>query len=322
MTLNARFRSQPLLAILTVCALTGCTPHPRPVPATMSAPTTAPWHYRQHLGTEIRTEHWIVYTTASARSLKWMDSLPTFLEACYSQYEILVPAPDASRSLTLYLFANGIQWDDYAAKMGVPPTSIDVLSQVGGFSQQDVSAVYVTSPLATLRAIAHEGLHQYLWQHGRTDLPTWVSEGLATLAEGFVQQDKQFVFEPRFNDNRFQQARAGVQRSNWLDLHSLLTLEGFDKTPTPAIAARTYLAQVWTLAAFLQNDQYYQKGFEQLRRDLATDSFNLKMQGYMAAGKDGLTPGEAAFRLYITEDESTFWTRYYDKTIQYLSIVK
>ena len=251
-----------------------------------------------------------------------MDSLPTFLEACYAQYQDLVPAPDASRSLTLYVFANGVQWDDYAAKMGVARNSIDVLSQLGGFTQRDVSAVYMDSPVETLRAIAHEGMHQYLWQHSPADIPTWVSEGLATLAEGFDQRGKQFVFEPRFNDRRFQQARQALQKNWWLDLHQMLTLDGFEKMPSPEVAARTYVAELWTLMAFLQNDRYYQKGFEQLRRDISTEAFKLKLQGYLAADKAGMTAGEAAFHLYITEDESTFWTRCYDKTIQYLNIVK
>jgi hypothetical protein len=320
MMLNARSCSRTGLAILTISLLAGCTPHPRPVPATMSAPTTAPWAYRQQRGTEIRTEHWIIYTTASGP--KWMDSLPTFVEACYAQYQDLVPAPDASRSLTLYLFANGVQWDDYAAKTGMARNTIDMQSQLGGFTQRDVSAVYVTTPVETLRAIAHEGMHQYLWQHSPAEIPTWVAECLATLAEGFDQRGRQFVFEPRFNDRRFQQARQALQMNWWLDLHQVLTLEGFEKMPNPDVAARTYLAELWTMAAFLQNDRYYQKGFEQLRRDLSTKAFKLKLQGYLAAGKTGLSPSEAAFRLYITEDEPAFWTRYYDKTIQYLNIVK
>lgn len=306
-------------AILGVCMLAGCTPHPRPMPVSMSAPTTSAWTYRQFKGQEIRTEHWVIYTTATTP--KWMDILPTFAEACYDQYQSLVPAPAASRSLTLYVFANGVQWEDYLAMRGVSRANIDVQSQIGGFTQRDVSAVYMQNPVDSLRAIAHEGMHQYLWQHSADQVPTWVEESLATLAEGFEQRGKQFVFEPRFNDQRFHQARLAIQKKWWLDLPELLTLDGFQKMPNPDAAARTYLAELWTLATFLQNSKDYQKGFEQLRMDLSTDTFKLKLQGYMAAGKGNLTAGEAAFRLYITEDTTLFWQRYYDKTIQYVNLV-
>jgi hypothetical protein len=300
--------------------LAGCTPHPRPVPVVMPEPTTTQWSYRQVKGLEIRTEHWVIYTATTAPY--WMEALPVFVEACYAQYQQLVPATDSSRSLTLYLFANGVQWDDFAAARGVSRTNLDVQAQVGGFTQRDVSAVYASArPADVLRAIAHEGMHQYLWQHTQTELPMWVSESLATLAEGFDQRGERFVFESRYNSPRFAQAREAIQNKRWLDLHDLLTMEGFGKTPNPDVAARTYLAQLWTLATFLQNDRQYAKGFEQMRLDLSSETFKLKLQGYMAAGNGGLTPSEAAFRMYITEDLQEFQHRYWDKTIQYLNLV-
>ena len=307
-------------AILAACTLAGCTPHPRPVPVSLPAPTTTQWSYRQVKGLQIRTEHWVIYTTTTAP--KWMDQLPTFVEGCYEQYQQLMPAPDTSRSLTLYVFANGVQWEDFAATRSVPRTNIDVQAQLGGFTQRDVSAVYDSAAAAdVLRAIAHEGMHQYLWQHCPAEPPMWVGESLATLAEGFEQRGERFVFEPRYNSRRFEQARLAIQKKWWLDLHDLLTPEGLGKMPNPNVAARTYLAQLWTLATFLQNDRQYGKGFEQMRLDLSSDTFKLKLQGYIAAGPEGLTPGQAAFRLYITEDETLFWQRYWDRTIRYLNLV-
>lgn len=313
-------RMSAIGAILAIGAIAGCTPHPRPVPVTMPAPTTTQWSQRQLHGLEIRTEHWVVYTTTMTPY--WVENLPTFIEACYAQYQTLVPAPDGARSLRLYVFDNAMQFDDFAAKMGVPKASLDLQSQLGGFTQRDVSAVYVQRPIDTLRAIAHAGMHQYLWQHSAADVPTWVSEGLATLAEGFDPREHRFVFEPRYNDRRFSQARLAIQKKWLLDLHTLLTLEDYRKIPNPDVAARTYLAELWTLVTFLQNSKDYQKGFEQLRRDIASDAFQLKLQGYLAAGKEPLSPGEAAFRLYITDQDAVFWQQYYDKTIQYLNLVR
>jgi hypothetical protein len=306
-------------AILAACTLAGCTPQPRPVPVLMPAPTTTQWSYRQVKGQEIRTEHWVIYTTTT--SPNWMDQLPAFVEACYEQYQRLVPAPDSSRSLTLYLFANGAQWDDFAVTRSVLGTNIDVQAQLGGFTQRDISAVYVTAePVDVLRSIAHQGMHQYLWQHCPAEPPPWVGESLATLAEGFSQRGQRFVFESRYNAGRFEQARRAIQKKWWLDLHDLLTLEGLGKIPGPHAAARTYLAQLWTLATFLQNDSRYGKGFEQMRLGLSSDAFKLKLQGYMTAGPEGITAGEAAFRLYVTEDPLLFQQRYYDKTMRYLNM--
>jgi hypothetical protein len=285
----------------------------------MPAPTTTQWSYRQVKGQEIRTEHWVIYATTA--SPNWMDQLPAFVEACYEQYKRLVPAPDSSRSLTLYLLANGSQWDEFAASRSVPRTNIDVQAELGGFTRRDISAVYVTAaPVDVLRAIAHQGMHQYLWHHCPAEQPVWVSESLATLAEGFNQRGERFVFEPRYNGQRFEQARRAIQKKWWLDLHDLLTLEGLGKMPGPHVAARTYLAQLWTLATFLQDDSRYGKGFEQMRRDLSGDAFKSKLEGYMAAGHEGVSPGEAAFRLYVTEDQVVFLQRYHDKMIRYLNM--
>jgi hypothetical protein len=306
--------------ILMTCALAGCTPHPRPAALPAASVTTTQWSYRGSAGQEIRTAHWVIYTATTAPD--WIADLPAFVEGCYAQYQDLVPAPSASRSLSLYIFANWVQWDDYAARLGVSRDDIDVQSQLGGFSRRGVSAVYVDSPVNTLRAIAHTGMQQYLWQHCPADPPTWVVQALATLAEGFDQRGHKFRFEPRFNDKRFQEARVAMLKDWWLDLRTMLTLEGFQKMPNPQVAAKTYLAELWTIAAFCQNDRYYQKGFEQLRRDITTDAFQLKLEGYMAAGKEAVTPGEAAFQFYITQDLPLFWTRYHDKTIQYLGLVR
>ncbi len=85
--------------------------------------------YRQFKGQEIRTEHWIIYTTTT--SPEWMDQLPVFVEACYAQYQLLVPAPDTSRCLTLYLFANSVQWEDYAALRGVSRSGPERPGRIG-----------------------------------------------------------------------------------------------------------------------------------------------------------------------------------------------
>lgn len=305
------------VGIIVTCLLVGCTPQPRPVPVTMPAPTTTQWSHRQVRGLEIRTQHWVIYTATTAPY--WMEALPTFVEACYAQYQQLVPAPASSRSLTLYVFANAVQLDEFAAQLGA--TRAAVHTGMNGFAHKGVAAVYAGSPAETLRTIAHMGMHQYLREHTQADLPMWVIEAMATLAEGFDQRGGRFVFEPRYNAKRFSQAREAIQKKWWLDLHDLLTKEDLRKLPSPQVAAQTYLAQLWTLATFLQNDRLYSKGFEQMRLDLASETFGLKLRGYMAAGPEGLTPGEAAFRLYITEDPQEFRHRYWDKTIQYLSLV-
>ncbi len=161
----------------------------------------------------------------------------------------------------------------------------------------------MNSTADTLRAIAHEGMHQYLWQHSESQPPLWVDESLATLAEGFEQRGARFVFDPKYNARRFAQARTAIQMKWWLNLHDLLALDDLRKLPNQEVAAQTYLAELWTLATFLQDDKRYQKGFEQMRLDLATDTFKVKLQGYIVAGKPGLTRSLASFQLYITEDE-------------------
>lgn len=314
--------SAALQAILpAVCvAAAGCQAPPRAAStAPASAPTTTQWSLRGWSGTQIRTEHWVVNTTTT--DPHWMDDLPQFVEAAYGQYQTLVPAPRTSRALTLYLFDNAVQWEDYVDPLGIGRSDVDLLAQVSGISHKDVTAAYVgAEPTETLSSIAHAGMHQYLWLHDAGDAPLWVREGLATLCEGFDQRKDRFMFEPRFNGKRWHQARLAILNRSLFDLETLLDLEGFEKSGEPYMAARIYLAELWGLMVFLEDSRQYQKGTQQMRTDLADGTFRLKVRGYIAASSGPMSPGQAAFRLYITEDLDKFEREFRDWLPGYVAL--
>lgn len=313
-------------ALLTVA---GCAA-PRPP---TSVPTTAPWSYRGYKGEEIRTQHWLIYSAATYPH--WMDNVPHFTEAAYDHYQALVPAPATSRALTLYIFANGAQWEDYAEFLGVPPGDVVVAGKLTGFSLRDTAAVYVSAyPAHVFPAIAHVGMLEYLWLHDAGDAPLWIREGLATLAEGFNQQKDQsllvpgqvvktrYVFEPRYNATRINDLRAAMHK-NWLySIDQLLTVEDFSKAANPQVAARTYLAQIWATMVFMQQSRDYRKGFDRMRQDLASGELRQKVQAYLIAGNQALTPGQAAFRIYITQDLPTFQARFMTWARKYLDLAR
>ncbi len=312
----ARLTTVALAAVIGVVA--GCTPQRR-VPVTMSAPTVRQWSEGRFTGTEIRTEHWVIHTTSTQPY--WIEALPVFVEGCYAQYQHLVPAPANSRALKLYVFETALQLDAFAAMVDAPRDGLDQRSNLGGFAHKGLSAVYIQQPGETLRAIAHTGMQQYLWYHAASDLPTWVSQGLSVLAEGFDQRDGRFVFEPRYNYQRYSQARVAFQKGWLMDLEALIEPEGrLGDTPNPTVAAQTYLAQLWAMMALLQRKPH-EEGFEQLRRDITSDAFALKVRGYIAASEQPLSPAEAAFRLYVTEDLAAFRRAYRNHLVKSLNLV-
>ncbi len=304
-------------AVGLMVAASGCV---RPSRGAASAPVTTQWSYQGQEGMEVRTQNWIVYMATTR--LAWLDRLGGFAEAAYGRYQELVPAPATSRHLTLYVFGDAVQWQDYGLLLGVPGNDVDVMGELTGFARKDTAAVYVSQyPSRTFSAIGHVGMLEYLWLHDAGDAPLWIREGLATLCEGFNEQKShslfapgevtriRYVFDPKFNATRGNQLRAALQK-NWLfGLDPLLTAEDFSKASNPPVAARTYQAELWGMMVFMQRHRQYRKGFEQMRLDLANGTFRARVRAY-AIGQPNLTEGQAAFRLYITEDTGTFWRQF------------
>lgn len=315
--------------IMLITGLTGCAAPRQP----LAAPTTTQWSYRSYKGLQIHTAHWVIYTATTEP--RWVDSLPPFAEAAYQHYQALVPAPATSRALALYVFANSLQWEDYGRLMGVPQNEVTVLGQLTGFARKDTAAVYVSSePAYTFSAIGHVGMLEYLWLHDAGDAPLWVREGLATQAEGFDEQQDEsllcpgqttrirYVFDPKFNARRANQLRVAMQQKRLFNLDDLLSVEDFSKSPNPQISAQTYLAQLWAMMVFLQESKEYRRGFEQMRLDLASGALQQKVQGHLTGGKEGMTSGQAAFRVYITQDAGAFQARFTDWSMKYVGMVR
>lgn len=334
--MNRRGRMLVAHAVSSVALviLAGCVAHPRqPAPAPTSAPTTTQWSYRGNTGLEIRTQHWILYTAVT--DPRWIDRLPKFVEAAHDHYQALVPAPATSRDLTLYIFKNGVQWEDYGRLLGIPEKEVTVVGELTGFARKDSAAVYLSQERTyTLSAVGHVGMLEYLWLHGAGDAPLWIREGLATQAEGFDEQQEEslfvpgqiravrYVFQPGFNARRFHQMRVAIQKNWLLGLDQLLTMEDFGKGTNPQLIAQTYLAQLWAMMVFMDGSKDYRKGYERMRQDLASGALASKVQDYLAAGTQKITPGQAAFHIYITADTAAFQRKFMDWVVQYVGLVR
>lgn len=311
----------------TLC-LAGCS-QSRPA---ASEPTVSPWSYRNAEGVQIRTDHWTIY--AATQDKRQVDDLGPFVEAAYQQYQRLVPAPATSRALTLYIFDTSAQWHDYARLMGLQDGHISIAGRLNGFAQKDTAAVYLSRERAfTLGTIGRVGMLEYLWLHDAGDAPLWVRQGLATMCEGFNAQQEgsilapakmvrtRYVFDPKYNGKRMNQLRVAIQK-NWLyDLETLVAIEDFASSPNPQVSVEAYLAQVWALMVFVQEEPQYRKGFERMGRDLVDGSLPLKVQGYLAAD-DGRSPGAAAFHFYITDDLTTFQKKFTAWLMNYAKIIE
>jgi len=302
----------------SVSGMLGCA-GPKPKPPVLLAQEE--WSYQDIPGKQLRTEHWMIYTTC--REDFWTESLPAFLEACYDYYKGLVPVPaDSARLMKLYLLDNRLEWEVFTRKFVGKRAGLYLKIRHGGYTRRDTSVVYRTSRGATLSVISHEGMHQYLWQHGAIRIPAWIGEGLATLCEGFRQEGDKFIFAPGANPFRFGDLRRAIRNDALIELPRLLTISAGDVIAKADSSSSVYYAELWAMMRFLREARPYRAGFRKLCAELCSEQFPVKIRGYIAAHERPIPPGEAAFRLYITDDLQTFWVRFREYAARLAGLTK
>src|SRR5690606_12022322 len=133
----------------------------------------------------------------------------------------------------------------------------------GGYTHGTTSAVYVADgPSDAVRAIGHQGMHQYLHLHGAAGLPAWIEEGLALMSEGYAPQGATYTLDPKFNQPRYERMRRIILEGRLLDLPTRLSQESFVDQPHADAAAQDWLTQVWALTAYLEDEGPYDVKFK------------------------------------------------------------
>ncbi|HKQ47831.1 MAG TPA: DUF1570 domain-containing protein [Phycisphaerae bacterium] len=285
-----------------------------PSPYTPVPYTAEDWTYRGAKGSECTSAHYIVRTTC--KSKPFVDALPGFLESCYLAYSELLPAPSGSeRPLETYLFQTRWQWERFTEEFAGPRAETYKQIRSGGYSERGVTVSHYGSRRSTLSILAHEGLHQYLDATHGPSIPAWINEGLACYFESFdLDEEGRPVFNPRQNTLRTPALRKQFSNKSMKPLKELLGTNAGREIHNPTQQVLGCYSQWWSLIVFLQRpprENPYHAGFQELLRELGSESMDRKAQAFMAADTDGtMTFGEAVFRAYVTDDLEKFEAEY------------
>lgn len=270
---------------------------------------TEDWSYGRSAGSISRSPHYVLHTTCSEE--RFVDALPTFMEACYEAYgELLPPAREPAEPMKAYLFQKRIDWERFTKEFSPARAPTYLKIRRGGYSERGVTVSHYSSQRGTLAILAHEGLHQFLEATGRGRIPAWINEGLACYFESFDIVDGRPIFKPERNTLRSPYLREALQRDNLIPLKEILGTNAGAAVHRTTGHVRNYYAQEWSLVLFLLSDDAppeYREGFKKLLDDLGSVTMEERATSRLNALGDGsVSSGEAVFRIYISEDLDQF----------------
>ncbi|MBN1342914.1 MAG: hypothetical protein JXQ73_09560 [Phycisphaerae bacterium] len=299
---------------LCAIALTGCQQLIPPKPISVNV-ETRPWKFGRTEGKLFVTPHYDIHTTLKDETM--LQILPTFLETAHQLYTNLLPRHETSdERSSLFVFQDRNQWDRFTRQFA--PTRAETYLRIrsGGYAEPRGTVIYhLRRRNYTLAVIAHECLHMYVYRNfpPRT-VPPWLNEGLACYCEGYEWHDLTPVFTPGENRFRMNAVRRALARGTLLKLKEMLATDAGKMLLFSPDLVETYYAQAWSLVAFMIHGGKYDKAFMRMRQELGTDRMRQAMSGYIAAYPNShgqpMSPGEALFRAYITDDLERFSAEY------------
>lgn len=277
--------------------------------------TTEDWTYHGTTGSELTSEHYVIYTTCKHKP--FVRALPGFLETCYEAYAELLPAETmTSALLPTYLFQHRGQWERFTREFTPRRAKTYMLIRRGGYTERGVTVSHYSSQRSSLSILAHEGLHQFLSVTGRDRIPAWINEGLACYFESFDLDlaSGRPAFDPRNNTLRMPALRKALAADSLIPLREVLATNAGLAVHQKSQHVYSYYAQEWSLILFLlhspMSNPYY-AGFRKLLNELGTEAMKRKTNAYLATDTDGtLSRGESVFEAYVTDDLTQFESDY------------
>ncbi len=281
------------------------------------------WSYGRSPGTISTSEHYVLRTTCKRQH--FVDALPGFMEACYQSYRELLPSSkEPDQPMEAYLFQARRDWEHFTHEFAPARAPTYMKIRRGGYSERGVTVSHYSSQRGTLSIIAHEGLHQYLEVTGRGRIPAWINEGLACYFESFDLVDGRPLFKPERNTLRAPFLREALQRDSLIPLKEILGTNAGAAVHRTTGHVRSYYAQEWSLVLFLLSDDApseYREGFKKLLDDLGSVTMEQRATSRLnALNNSEITPGEAVFRVYITEYLEQFEADYRAYLIKLLQL--
>jgi len=261
------------------------------------------WPLKHHKGHLIETEHYQIFTTVADPVLHRAAA-----ELAERQYQRISEALQITpkSKMKVYIFADRHQWEAFTrAELGARAGQYLKIRE-GGYTADDVSALYYIGRYPALAVMAHELFHLYLDCSTDERIPAWINEGLACFFEAHEWQDTKPLFTPDKNVFRRQGLVRAILGKKLYPLKELLVTHAGEVSKLPSAKVGAYYSQAWALIQFLRSSE--PDNLEKLLDELGTRQLVTRANAYLAAtaGSEPISFGEAVFRQYITEDLEEF----------------
>ena len=277
------------------------------------------WDAGENVGRELTSAHYRIYTTSTRPEI--IDYLPGFMEAAHRNYLAItgLEARPAGEPMPVYMMATWQEWAGLTKSIVGSQWDVYASISAGGYCYKGVCVFWDIGGLTSLSVASHEGLHQFLNHRVKENLPMWMEEGLATLAEGYELDGATVRFTPQRNTTRFTDLRKALVNDWWIPLEKLLQMDGGDAVglgaPERAVG---YYGQLWALAQFLRTDPQFAPGRRRMIADAQagrlvealsrTDSvLASQLAGTRSYNRQVALP---LFKRYISDDLKGFEARY------------
>jgi hypothetical protein len=308
-------REAILLAMaMAAVALGGCeSPPAGPTGASMVIEVQAePWHTPNGVGKQLVTPHYRIFTTTANRDV--INYLPGFMEASYRNYLRLTGLPDRPGAplMDIYMMGARAEWAELTRKQLGPLAELYLAIEAGGYCYEKIGVFWDMGNLGTFSTAAHEGLHQFLAYRLRNHLPSWLEEGLCTVAEGYDIAGRNVTFTPQRNVSRFGSLREALVQGRTYPIAKLLSMDAGDVTGQVGFKAVGYYGQLWALVQFLRAHPVYRVGLRNLLADAEAGKLHLALKlpdgalDQIGGRAHNRTVAEPLFRHYICDDLSGF----------------
>lgn len=298
------FMLRRTVVLLSLVAVAGCTTK-SPMSVTYQHD---PWPLKTARGTKLDTQHFTIFTTVTDPTFH--EAAVQLAEAQYERFSELI-GMEPKQKMIVYIFSSPRQWAAFTQHRFSPELAGAYLRiRNGGYTSNDIAALYMMGRYATLTVMAHELWHLYLNLAAVSEpVPAWINEGLASYFEAHEWDGKTPVFTPTKNLFRREQLSLALAQNRLFTLKELLNTNAGVVCRGSQERVLIYYAQLWGMIVYLQDPASpYHKDFKQLLGELGTRTMTMKTRGYQTTVPDSENVGfgEAFFRMYISEDLENF----------------
>jgi len=213
------------------------------------------WENDYGPGLKLTTAHYEIFTTLLEPLM--LNQVPGFVESAYQGYQGQLPKPiDSSPvKLTVYLFANRKQWEEFTKEFTGPQADLYLKIKKGAYYLNGACVNYNIGRQATFSVLGHEGWHQFNSRYFKYRLPSWLDEGIAMLFENSRYDKGLFYFEPAYNLQRLGALKATLTKQKMIPLKKLLTLNPGEVVGSDDDVMACY-CQSYALVRFLREEGY------------------------------------------------------------------